>query len=74
MKEHDIVVLAEDLPKHGLRAGDLGTVVLVHSRTAGYEVEFATLGGETVAVVTLEAGQIRPVGSREIAHARAVAG
>ena len=74
MKEHDIVVLAEDLPKHGLRAGDLGTVVLVHKRAAGYEVEFATLGGETVAVVTLEAGQVRPVGSREIAHARAVAG
>jgi hypothetical protein len=31
-----------------------------------------TLGGETVAVVTLLPSQLRPVGRHEIAHARAV--
>ena len=47
IKEHDSVVLAIDLPKHGLRAGDIGTVVLIHREGAGYEVEFMTLAGET---------------------------
>jgi len=74
MKELDAVVLADDLPEHGLRAGDLGTVVLVHRADAGYEVEFTTLGGETVAVVTLLASQVRPTGRQEIAHARLLAG
>ena len=73
-KERDPVVLVEDLPEYGLLAGDVGTVVLIHRRAEAFQVEFATLGGETVAVVTLEAGQVRPVGSREIAHARAVEG
>jgi len=69
--EHDTVVLAVDLPEHGLSRGDLGTVVLVHE-DKGYEVEFMTLDGETLAVVSLFADQVRPVGHREIAHARAV--
>jgi len=30
----------------------------------------ATLDGETVAVVTLSASQVRRIGEREIAHAR----
>jgi hypothetical protein len=53
------VVLITDLPQHGLRAGDLGTVVLVHAGGVGYTVEFATVQGETVAVVTLNAEQLR---------------
>jgi hypothetical protein len=36
-------------------------------------VEFATLTGATLAVVTLPAAAVRPIGPREIAHARAVA-
>jgi hypothetical protein len=72
--EHDLVVLTEDLPEHGLALGDVGTVVLVHGDGDGYEVEFATLLGDTVAVVTLLPGQIRPLGRQEIAHARALVG
>ena len=74
MNELETVVLAEDLPRHGLQAGDIGTVVLVHDAGAGFEVEFMTLGGQTVAVVTLEPSQVRPVGRDEIAHVRPVAG
>ena len=74
MKELETVVLAEDLPQHGLQAGDIGTIVLVHDAGAGFEVEFMTLGGQTVAVVTLEPSQVRPVGRHEIAHVRPVAG
>lgn len=35
--ELDRVVLTADLPEHSLRAGDLGTVVLVHRGGEGYE-------------------------------------
>lgn len=38
-----------------------------------FEVEFTTLMGNTAAVVTLEASQVRPVGKREITHARELA-
>jgi hypothetical protein len=73
IKELDPVVLTEDLPGEGLKAGDVGSVVLVHRGGAGYEVEFTTLSGETVSVVTVAAHTIRPVTPKEIAHAREVA-
>ena len=70
IKELDSVVLTIDLPEHGLRAGDIGTVVLIHREGAGYEVEFMTLEGETVAVTTLMADQVRAICRKEIAHVR----
>ena len=70
--ELDLVVLTRDLPKERLAAGDVGTVVLVHQQGAGYEVEFTTLLGDTIAVVSLDASDVRPVEAREIVHARAV--
>ena len=72
IKELDTIVLTEDLPGHGLLRGDLGTVVLVHPG-GGYEVEFMTLDGETLAVLSLSPHQVRPIARREIAQARAVA-
>jgi hypothetical protein len=71
IKELDTVVLTEDLAEHGLKRGDIGTVVLLHG-DAGYEVEFVSLMGETLAVVSLAVDQVRPLGEREIAQARAV--
>ncbi len=73
IKELDPVVLTEDLPKEGLKAGDVGWIVLVHRNGAGFEVEFTTLAGETVSVVTVPAHAVRPVAPKEIAHARQVA-
>lgn len=70
MQELDRVVLAEDLPEHKLKAGDVGTIVLVHGGGAGYEVEFVALDGETLAVTTVYASQVRPAAAREIPHAR----
>ena len=71
--EHDRVVLVKDVPAEKLAAGDVGTIVHVHTDGRAYEVEFVALDGETVAVVTLEPGQVRPVEHREITHARRVA-
>ena len=73
IKEHDRVVLAANVPSEGLVAGDVGTVVHVYRDGKAYEVEFTTLEGKTAAVVTLEASQVRPVGKREITHARELA-
>ncbi|MCH9035943.1 MAG: DUF4926 domain-containing protein [Chloroflexi bacterium] len=69
MKELDSIALAVDLPEHRLKKGDVGTVVLVHG-TRGYEVEFMTLDGETLTVVSLSHDQVRTIGHREIAQAR----
>ena len=73
IKEHDRVVLATTVPAEGLVAGDVGTVVHVYRDGQAYEVEFTTLEGKTAAVVTVEAAQVRPVGKREITHARELA-
>lgn len=72
IEELDQIVLTTDLPEHGLQTGDIGTVVLVHQGGAGYEVEFVALDGETLAVVSLSAAQVRPIAPREIARARRV--
>ena len=74
IQELEDVILESALPEHGLQRGDIGTVVLVHQAGKGYDVEFTTLDGETVAVVTLLASQVRPAHKREIAHARELAG
>ena len=68
-REHDVVALACDLPDYGLKAGDVGTIVLLHG-DLGYEVEFMTFAGDTVAIVTLDKNKVRPVGRHEIHHSR----
>jgi hypothetical protein len=35
-----------------------------------YEVEFMTLAGQTIAVATVEAADVRPIGKRDISHVR----
>ncbi|HET9417929.1 MAG TPA: DUF4926 domain-containing protein [Chthoniobacterales bacterium] len=73
IKEHDRVVLTDDVPSERLKAGDIGTIVHIHRGGEAYEVEFICLDGETIGVVTLKASQVRPAQSREIAHARELA-
>lgn len=71
IKEHERIVLAKPLPNEEFKeAGDVGTVVHVYRDGLAYEVEFTTLDGQTAAVVTVEASDVRPVSRREITHAR----
>jgi hypothetical protein len=70
ISELDTIILTEDLPELKLAKGDLGTVVLVHNEGEGYEVEFITLDGDTIAVETLFPSQIRKIHEMEIANAR----
>jgi hypothetical protein len=59
IQELDTVVLTRDIPAEGLRKGDLGAVVLVHQDGAAHEVEFVTLDGDTLALVTLPTDAVR---------------
>jgi hypothetical protein len=70
LNELDAVALREDLPAHGLVAGDVGTVVCVHQGGAGYEVEFLDADGRTLAVETLRAHQVAPSRGRQILPVR----
>jgi hypothetical protein len=71
IKELDCVALTVNLPDYGLVAGDVGAVVHVYPGMHSYQVEFATFDGRTVAVAKVSASEIRPLGEKEIHHARA---
>lgn len=74
IRELDRVVLTKRLEAAlNLETGDIATVVLVHEDGSGFEVEFVTLDGETYAVTTVMADDVRPIHRNEIAHAGVVA-
>jgi hypothetical protein len=70
INELDAVALTCDLPAHGLVRVDVGTAVLVHNDGAAFEVEFVGYDGHTVALLTLERAQVRPLHTHDIPHAR----
>lgn len=72
-KEHDRVVLTASLPGHGLKPGDVGTVVHLYEDGLAYEMEFVALDAHTAAVTTVDASQVRPVTHDEITHSRSLA-
>ena len=74
IEELQCVALEVPVPEHGLQPDNVGVVVLVHPDHAAYEVEFTTLTGKTLAVLTLNPDQIRSVGHREVAHASPIGG
>jgi Domain of unknown function (DUF4926) len=71
--ELDAVALTRDLLQHGLMRGDVGTAVLVHGNGEAFEVEFVGYDGHTVALLTLEHGDVRPLRAGDIPHARELA-
>jgi hypothetical protein len=70
INELDSVVLTHDIQEHGLRLGDIGTVVHRYEDDAAFEVEFVTAEGQTVAVLTLTQSDVRLMHAREILHVR----
>lgn len=70
LAEHAIVVLNFDMPAVGLYAGDVGAVVHVHGQGKAYEVEFVDGNGTTIALLTLDADEVRPIASGELLHTR----
>jgi hypothetical protein len=73
IQEMDAIALTGDLPAHGLKRGDVGTAVLVHANGQAFEVEFVSYDGHTVALLTLEQAQVRPLRANDVPHARELA-
>ena len=68
--EHSMVVLNDDRTADGLHAGDVGAVVHIYGGGKAYEVEFVDGDGSTIALLTLESSDIRPIEAGELLHAR----
>lgn len=66
------VALTEDMSEHGLKAGDIGMILHIYGNHQGYEVEFVSLNGDLIALVSVYPNQIRQLESDEIASARRV--
>ena len=56
----DVVMLRQDITRHGLARGQKGTIVHRYAESEAFEVEFHRPGDEPV-VVTLHADQVRKV-------------
>lgn len=71
------VVLTQDLPKEGLRAGDIGVIVEHYTARAdvpeGYELEVFAANGQTVAVVSVPASAVREATEHEVLSVREMA-
>ena len=63
------MVLARDLPKYGLKAGDLGVVVELYEPD-GLKVEFVTASGRTQAVVALKERDVRKIAPEDMISVR----
>lgn len=70
VNELDSVVLTHDIEEYGLKQGDVGVVVHRYKDGSAFEVEFVTAEGKTIAVLSLNWKDIRPLGGKEILHVR----
>ena len=71
------VVLTQDLPAEGLRAGDVGVIVEQYPARAdvpeGYELEIFAASGQTIAVVSVSAAAVRQATEHEVLSVREMA-
>lgn len=72
--ELDSIALTRDLSEHGLKRGDVGKVVHRYDSGEAFEVEFLAGDGSTLAVVTLEDDDVRPLERADTFHVRTTAG
>ena len=66
----DIVILLKNRPNEDLVKGDVGSVVFIDEGGKACEVEFTTLAGDPLGVLTLAEDEIRPVSARDVPHVR----
>jgi hypothetical protein len=68
------MALSDDLPEHGLRRGDVATLVEHHpgqpGQEDGYSLEVFNAIGDTIAVVTVRESQIEPLTADELLSVR----
>jgi hypothetical protein len=73
IEELATVVLTRNIDEHGLVEGDVGAVVHKYQGGDAFEVEFVRGDGTTIAVVTVNGKDFRPILGGEILHVRKVA-
>lgn len=73
MRMLETVVLLRAIPDHGLRAGDIGTIVEVYS-PSDVEVEFVAPTGRTRALLTLDTKWLRSARETDVMTVRSAAG
>ena len=69
------VVLTKDIPKRGLKKGDVATIVEHHSvsdEEDGYSLELFNALGDTIAVITLPESAIEPLTENKIFSVRSL--
>lgn len=74
---YERVVLTEDVPGEGLRAGDAGVIVEHYPARPGvpegYELEIYSASGHTLAVVSVHASAVRAASEHEVLTVRRLA-
>ena len=70
ISEHSLVLLDREPDHEKLSRGDVGTVVHVYQGGVAYEVEFVDGGGSTIALLTVDAADVRRIKPGELLHAR----
>lgn len=70
IQELDIVIPVKDFPDQGLVKGDMGAVIMVHDGRKAFEVEFVTLAGDALGVLTLTADEVQPISAQDVPHVR----
>lgn len=61
IRKLDTVVLSLDIKEHNLRRDDIGAVVHCYKNNTVFEVEFVTVGENTIALLTLTQNDILPI-------------
>jgi len=70
------VILTKDVPKKGLKRGDVATIVEHHPVSGGedgYSLELFNALGDTIAVITLSESAIEPLTVNKIFSVRSLA-
>ena len=78
IKKHGYAVVTRDLPEAGLRAGDVGVIVDIHTRPGstepvGYMLETFTVDGEGIDTMSVPADAVRAATTGDMTSARPVA-
>lgn len=63
IQQLDIAILLKNRPNEGPVKGDIGSVVFIHGGGKAFEIEFTTLAGGPLGVLTLAKG-VRSVESQ----------
>ncbi len=72
IKELNTATIIDDHSNEGLVKSGMGSVIMIHDGGKVFEVEFVTLTGDTLGVLTLTTDEIGPISAHDVPHVRVV--